>query len=152
MNVTRAVTIAAVAPVKEPRITVTRASGIRGMERQMVNHPNRSQAFQIPVSRKLVNDLLGHFGPDPVTRGWCHEAIKQAGRWLFVEVKDENKEPTGTNLRRHVLTDEKIEAGLKAFTSNGYGRVGDLFDDNQHDAPLADLFVQCCLFGEEKYA
>jgi hypothetical protein len=118
----------------------------------MVNHPNRSKPFQIPVSRKLVRELLAHFGPDPVTRGWCHEALKQSGRWLFVEVKDENKEPTGGNLRRHVLTDEKIAAGLSTFTGRKYARIGDLFDEDQHDAPLADLFVQCCLFGEEKYA
>jgi hypothetical protein len=125
------------------------------MEKTMANnnHPNRSKAFQIPISRKLVNDLLAHFGPDPVTRGWCASFGKIGGQpALIVEILDERKEATGRNLRRHTLTDEKIAAGLRAFTSGKYARIGDLFDEDQHDAPLADLFVQCCLFGKEKYA
>lgn len=118
----------------------------------MNNHPNRSKPFKLSVPRGLVAECLDHFGPDPVSRGWCVEAIKQKGRWLFVEVIDENKEPKGSNLRRHVLTDEKIVDGLN-IAAIGYSWViGALLDADKHDAALADILVQCCIFGEEKYA
>lgn len=111
-----------------------------------------AKQFTLTVPARTIFNLLEHFGPDPVTRGWCHEAdfSNQSHLWV-VEVLDESKEPTKGNLKRHRLTSKALAAGLQAMAGMYPQRVGDVLDDDQHDAPLADLFVQCCLFGEEKY-
>lgn len=119
------------------------------------NHPNRA-AFSIPVSKKLIDDLLEHLGGDPVTNSWCVEADTMADtpRRYVVEVLDETKPydvERGVNVKKHYLTNKVIRAGLVAMTSYPK-RIGEIFDEESHDAPLADLFVQFCVFGEEKYA
>lgn len=107
--------------------------------------------FNIPVERKTIADLLSHFGPDPVTRGWCVEANTSGERPYVVEVLDESKEAKRGNIKRHRLTDKALRAGLVALVKEYPHHIGRLMDEDRHDAPMADLFVQCCIFGEEKY-
>jgi len=107
--------------------------------------------FSIPVSDKLIADLLEHFGPDPVTRGWCVEANTIGRAPYVVERLDEGQPDKGKNLKRYRLTKKVLRAGLSAMTAYPK-RIGDVLDEDSHDAPLADLFVQFCIFGEEKYA
>lgn len=114
--------------------------------------PKTHHQLKIEIARKLISDCLDHFGPDPVTRGWCHEARKSYGLWRFTEVLDESKEPRGRNLRRHTLTDKRINRGLTIMVRDYRHHFANLFDDTSHDAPLADLLVQCSIFGTEKYA
>lgn len=110
----------------------------------MTNHPNRN-TFSIPVDRKLIADLLSHFGPDPVTQDWC-VAGKTTGTRPWVREDDDGKQQT------FPLTGAAIRRGLIAMAKEYPRHVGNVLDEDKHDAPLADLFVQCCIFGEEKYA
>lgn len=110
----------------------------------MVNHPNRNKAFSVFVPAERLRDLLSHFGPDPVTRSWCCEGETTGSAPYVVEEMDKGK-------RRHNLTDRALKKGLRAFAAQAPKRFGDLMDEDRHDAPLADLFVQFCVFGEEKY-
>jgi len=118
----------------------------------MTNTKHARAPFSIQVPYKLIADLLSHFGPDPVTRGWCVKADFGVRLPYVVEVLDESKELAGGNLKNHYLTNRVLRDGLRAMAKKHPDHIGSVMDEDKHDAALADLFVQCCLFGEEKYA
>jgi hypothetical protein len=106
--------------------------------------------FFIYVRGKQVRSLLEHFGSDPVTRGWCIGYYPK--RRTFHEILDENQEVSRKNTKIHILTDTKIRMGLQALADKYPHHLENIFDLDKQDAAAADLFIQCCLFGEEKYA
>jgi hypothetical protein len=110
---------------------------------------------------------------DPVTTaargGWCegiyHENPKAAppageepwyarpAYWggdfqiTIVEVDDER---TG-HTTEHQVGMERLQRGLEVMAQKFPGWFGEIIDDNV-DAACADVFLQCVVFGEEKYA
>lgn len=114
--------------------------------------------------------------------GWCNgiywktkSARPPAGAWYYDkpeiyesydtrleihEVADENKwKPGGgdaENVKRgalkiHTIARQDIERGLSVMAAKFPEWFAMVLQDNT-DAPCADVFLQCVLFGDEKYA
>lgn len=103
-----------------------------------------SKTFKIEINRSILIDLLKHFGPDPVTDSWCVAADTLGGRNMYV------REDGGE--KRVRLTDRRLQAGLRALALYSPRIFAKVLDHDQHDAPLADIFVQMCVFNEERYS
>ncbi len=66
-----------------------------------------------------------------------------------LEVREYHEE-TNTETK-HYLNAAKVAKGL-AVMAEKYGHLFQQIIADNIDAPCADIFLQCCLFGEEKYA
>jgi hypothetical protein len=111
---------------------------------------------------------------DPVTRGWCNgiylrglwekriDELEQA--WYSVEkiyegeftieiaeILDEGEPLSDQNLKKHLINREDFIKGLGVMAKEFPNQFVQVMEDNT-DAPCADIFLQCVLFGEEKYA
>lgn len=126
----------------------------------------------IDVPCQLIADLFTSAigSSDPVTRGWLYE-IKWDARdgapkptalpwWEHAEnfdtrnfkiVVTEFDEDDPSRKTRHVLTRDVVIRGLKTMAEKYHDAFAQIAENNV-DAPTADLFLQCCCFGEEKYA
>lgn len=100
---------------------------------------------------------------DPVTRGWLDNMQLIAGRsakarwWedetlfcntglqiVVVEQDDETK-------KRHLIGLRKIRVGLTKMATR-YPYIFEQVIKDNIDQSCADIFLQCVVFGEEKYA
>jgi hypothetical protein len=54
-------------------------------------------------------------------------------------------------LKSHIIRRDHLRAGLAVMARKFPRQFGQIMDDDT-DAPCADIFLQCVLFGEEKYA
>lgn len=135
--------------------------------------------FDIPADR-IANLMTSAMeGGDPVTcasrGGWC-TAINLRGLWekranelqeywyadpkLYasreftievVELIDESKPATGSNLKKHKCNAKDFAKGFHTMAKVFPHAFCQVISDDM-DAPCADAFLQSMLFGEEKYA
>lgn len=80
---------------------------------------------------------------------WYAEKENFAGAFQL-SVHEITDEKTGRK-KKHVLTPAKMATGLSTMLTLFPTHFTRILDDDI-DAPCADIFLQCCLFGEEKYA
>ncbi len=76
---------------------------------------------------------------------WLHDAEEYDERWITLPAAEKEK---------WCLTREKIIKGMSTFASLKMGEGGHHFPNflaENDDAETADVFVQCCLFGEIVY-
>ncbi len=66
---------------------------------------------------------------------------------LIEEVEDENS----GKVVEHILDNAKIKLGLEKMAVE-FPHLFCTLLQHDTDATTADIFLQCCLFGEEKYA
>lgn len=118
---------------------------------------------------------------DPVTHGWCrgvyyHSKKAKPPKVLTIKGEDvavgdrnwyefegiyddpslmlevhEYDEETGKIVKLHQVLRRHLIKGLVIMAKKFPRQFSQIIGDNT-DAPCADLFVQCVLFGEEKYA
>lgn len=74
---------------------------------------------------------------------YIHEVPLEAGCSLTIEDKNEEE---GTS-EKWVLNREKLEKGLVVMHDKYPKHYGDFIAEND-DATTADVYLQCCLFGE----
>jgi phage-related tail fiber protein len=105
---------------------------------------------------------------DPVTTasrgGWC-AGINLCGKagepewyaigafWesnFLIEIVEVDDEATG-HQTKHRVGRRHFREGLAIMARKFPGRFTQVLEQNT-DAPCADIFLQCVLFGEEKYA
>jgi hypothetical protein len=103
---------------------------------------------------------------DPVSSGWCY-LVKYRGKrknWYsnpqnfadpqFSFIISEYADSENPDWRKTVDHDvglKEMTRGLRVMAKKYPRQFGEIMQENT-DAPCADLFMQCCLFGEEKYA
>lgn len=129
--------------------------------------------IDIPADR-IANMMISAIeSGDPVTTaargGWC-SGIKKKSRsprkkrtassiWYadpafyegpFVIEVMEYDETTDTETR-HSVNRGDVAAGLRIMARDFPAQFAQIIEDNT-DAPCADIFLQCVVFGEEKYA
>ena len=128
-----------------------------------------SIALDIPVERIANLFASAVEGGDPVTTarrgGWC-EGIRSKKRSraagdryarpdtyrgdFLIEITEIDDETTG-HKTKHIIHKAHVRHGLKIMAENYPRQFGQITTDNI-DAPCADIFLQCTLFGKEKYA
>lgn len=88
--------------------------------------------------------------------GWAFAPLSPYG-FVSIDEYDETVKPdvdddTVGTVERHKLALNKIERGLTAMAADYVlaRRLGDVLTGHA-DAEDADVFIQCCLFGEVKY-
>lgn len=113
---------------------------------------------QQEISDERISDLLCTWYESGFSNFWI-ESVKRShkpadlgaeytfdlplkGGWLTIETGD------GPPV---VLNREAITKGLQVFADK-YPHLYSEFINENDDANTADVFVQCCLFGEEVYA
>jgi hypothetical protein len=133
-------------------------------------------ALEIPTSR-IANMMCSAIeSGDPVTTarkgGWCNgiylkggeKAVKQFekdGPWYCDEklysdprcvlrIKEVVDEATGKE-KTHTVSLSDMARGLNVMAEKFPHVFAQILEDNT-DAPCADIFLQCILFGDEKYA
>lgn len=140
----------------------------------MINHPNRSKIVaKVEISPEMIANLMTTAieSGDPVTTaskgGWCSgiywkskESTPPDGYWYSepktwangfqIEVIEVDDEETGHETA-HKLDKAKVAKGLSMMAAC-YGHLFSQITTDNVDAPCADIFLQCCLFGGEKYA
>lgn len=114
------------------------------------------------VNDERVNDLLTSAFEGGSTY-WCELVSvvrpkgKNKGKYLqdipflpggVVILKD--KEESGLNAETFALDRSSLETGLQTMANKFPYHFG-LFMDENDDAETADVFLQCCLFGEVIY-
>lgn len=122
-------------------------------------------------SERIANMMISFIeSGDPVTcarkGGWCvsvanksRKAIK--GDWWYAdskyftgsfkfEVIELDDETTGHETK-HTVGHDDIVRGLTVMAKKFPNQFGQIMRDDT-DAPCADIFMQCILFGEEKFA
>jgi hypothetical protein len=137
--------------------------------------------LEIPNARIMQLFWSAIEGGDPVTTaqrgGWCNSINltassfalgstlpqpEKATSWyalpeffadgviLNIEVIEVDDETTGHETT-HKVTNADFARGLSVMATEFPSIFGQIMED-QIDAPCADIFLQCMLFGEEKYA
>jgi hypothetical protein len=101
--------------------------------------------------RKFTREDLTRLIDDSLDTGyiayWCSEGGEQAdGTYHIIEHNDEIGEAPVT----HVITPAKLERGIKAMAEQA-PRHFEHIGTSREDAVTADVFVQCCCFGEIIY-
>jgi hypothetical protein len=116
-------------------------------------------------------------GGDPVTTakrgGWCdgiyyrtkdtpETELPDKGLWYVdhpyfyespdfqIEVIEVDDERTG-HTKSHIIRRDQLVAGLRVMATKFPSFFAQILADDA-DAPCADIFLQCVVFGEEKYA
>lgn len=130
--------------------------------------------FTVPIeiTAQQIADLFESAidGGDPVTTasrgGWCDGIYlmrngKQTDDFPYFEAKTyerhfvleiiEIDDETLNHKTAHKVDRSVIITGLQKMARQFPERFGQIVTDNI-DAPCADIFLQCVLFGEEKYA
>lgn len=121
------------------------------------------------ITGRRIADLMVSFieSGDPVTRSWCGAVrlieprvstrpwYDDAALWerdFLVQIEEVEDERTG-KIKVHNFSRHHIERGLAAlWADKRYAHhLGDVINESD-DAGTADIFMQFCLFGEEKYA
>lgn len=69
---------------------------------------------------------------------------------FMIEVVEVDDETTGHETK-HKVRPSDVSRGLAIMARKFPHLFGQILDDNV-DAPCADIFLQCVVFGEEKYA
>jgi len=125
--------------------------------------------LEIPTER-IANMMISAMeSGDPVTTaargGWCnginllrggeaHDCWyadpKMYQRQFQLEVIEVDDETTGHETS-HKIGPADMRRGLQVMAQKYPHCFGQVMEDNT-DAPCADIFLQCILFGEEKYA
>lgn len=126
--------------------------------------------LEIPDDR-IINMMISAIDSgDPVTSahkgGWCSGIgyvgkFKETGenwyadpafyaRRFKLEIIEVDDETTGHETKHHVMRSDMIR-GLGVMARKFPHIFSQVLEDNT-DAPCADIFLQCILFGEEKYA
>lgn len=121
-------------------------------------------SIDIPADR-IANMMISAMeSGDPVTRGWCGEINLIEGgeandNWYadpkcyeapFAIQVVEVDEDTGKETKHMVRPDDMV-IGLQRMATKFPHIFEQVLADNT-DAPCADIFLQCIVFGEEKYA
>ncbi len=86
----------------------------------------------------------------PLGKWWYAEAENFAGNKFLIEIVEVDDEETGHETK-HVIHSAHVRKGL-AIMAEKYGHLFAQILKDDIDAPCADIFLQCVLFGEEKYA
>lgn len=132
--------------------------------------------IEIEIPNERIMPLFWSFAEstDPVTRGWCGGINLKAVSWPLSNVPDPLPEregwyskpeffAEGVQITVEVIEDyddKKVPHAIQATDmARGLGimamrfpsQFNQIAEDNI-DAPCADLFIQCVLFGDEKYA
>lgn len=81
---------------------------------------------------------------------WYAKAAFYETKDFQIEVVEVDDEETG-HTTGHIITRANLLAGLKTMATKFPDRFAQIIEDNT-DAPCADVFLQCVVFGEEKYA
>ncbi len=126
--------------------------------------------IEVPAAR-IANMMTSAIeSGDPVTSaargGWCVSIDTKsrkpfAGNWWYADagffeggfnfdVVELDDETTGHETKHHV-TSKDVERGLAVMAAKFPHIFANILNDDT-DAPCADIFLQCTLFGEEKYA
>jgi hypothetical protein len=87
---------------------------------------------------------------------YVHWPLFEGGKLVFIEHDgyegfDDDGNRKWVEVARHTLDLEAIQRGLKVLADKFPHKFAELVND-ESDGPLGDLFLQCCFFGEEKYA
>jgi hypothetical protein len=126
----------------------------------------------LEISSQRIADLMitAIESGDPVTSahrgGWCAGIgpasgnIDTAGLWyadpkfydapFVIEIVEVDDETTG-HQTKHQIGNDRMAAGLAVMASE-FGHLFEQITGDNIDAPCADIFLQCIVFGEEKYA
>jgi hypothetical protein len=126
----------------------------------------------INVSSEIIANMMisAMESGDPVTTaargGWCAEINNKScksfkGDWWYADPKyfegefkfnvvEVDDETTG-HQTTHTVRPGDMARGL-AVMAQKYGHLFAHVLNDDTDAPCADIFLQCILFGEEKYA
>lgn len=126
--------------------------------------------LNIPADR-IANMMVSAIeSGDPVTTasrgGWCVSIETKSrkpyqGNWWYADpgfftggfnfdVVELDDETTGHETKHHV-TPKDVQRGLGIMAEKFPHQFSMILEDDT-DAPCADIFLQCILFGEEKYA
>lgn len=128
--------------------------------------------FRIDIPSEWIANMMISFieSGDPVTcaakGGWCVSVANKSrkkftGDWWYAdpkyfngsfkfEVIELDDETTGHETR-HVVSSADVARGMAVMVKKFPHQFGQVMTEDT-DAPCADIFMQCCLFGEEKYA
>ena len=82
---------------------------------------------------------------------YVHWPLFEGGKLVFIEHNGYNDNGELVEVARHTLDLESIKRGLEVLANKFPYRFADVLMDDT-DGPCGDLFLQCCFFGEEKYA
>ena len=125
--------------------------------------------IDIPAER-IANLMISAMeSGDPVTTaargGWCQEIRRTSrkpftGTWWYADPKyfegqfsfkvgefDEDND----SVSWHRVNRQRVADGLRTMARDFPHLFAQIIEDNT-DAPCADIFLQCIVFGEEKYA
>lgn len=91
-------------------------------------------------------------GKNIITHGdpWYGEAETFKNPELKIKITEVDDESTG-HITRHIIGLSDIARGLHVMAKDYHAYFGMVLSGDT-DAPCADIFLQCILFGEEKYA
>lgn len=117
-------------------------------------------SFDVHSSRleDLVNSALE--APSTYGCGYWAQLVKRQGNpfgsfggsWKFQAIGDDGRLYTHTNgLEEFALDAASIQSGLRALATKYPAKFAQFMQEDT-DAPLGDLYLQCCLFGEEVFA
>jgi hypothetical protein len=81
-------------------------------------------------------------------RPWYADPKLYAGPFKIL-FREEEEHKLGAG-RDQYLTPENVQSGLNVMSEKYHDHFRDLVDENG-DATTADVFIQCCLFGELVY-
>jgi hypothetical protein len=95
-------------------------------------------------------DNIPRDGVDPAV-WWDKPKFFESGVTLTIEIIEVDDETTGHETK-HSVTNADISRGLAVMASKFPNIFAQVLDPMQIDAPCADIFLQCMLFGDEKYA
>lgn len=127
-------------------------------------------SIKVSLSAQAISNLLASAieGGDPVTcaykGGWCNGigyiGEAEGAHWyceennfkkpFAVTVIEVDDESTGHETT-HRLNKRSMDRGASVMAEK-FSHLFQRISDGNIDAPCADIFLQCCCFGEEKYA
>lgn len=127
--------------------------------------------IEIEVTPEQLAQLFATFieSSDPVTSAWCPKVrpwhaeawggndYAAADFWsgkFAIRVFEYDESAAARKKRattEHVVNDTRVAAGLAVMAAR-YGHLFQRIHADNIDQPCADIFMQCVLFGEEKYA
>lgn len=90
-----------------------------------------------------------HKQPDQGVTPWYEVAKTWEGHFL-IEIVEVDDERTG-HKTRHKISEAGVRLGLETMAREYPSRFGSVLSGDI-DAACADVFLQCMLFGREKYA
>lgn len=134
------ITISVQIPLEQICNLIRSALDARSIEYWGVTNAERSRR-----PAQLDRSVLGDFESKTPENAAIHWAVFSGGVVAFEEIDEIDEE------KHHELTLEKIKNGLEIMAHKFPHKLAEVLND-EVDGMLGDLFIQCCLFGEEKYS